>query len=77
MKRVQVLHFLTARNLHLFQCMHGRATRLWRQVTWSGYVAQVASRGGFGLDVLQGSGSRLVYEALLGGWGDRSLGVVT
>jgi hypothetical protein len=31
----------------------------------------------FGLDELQGSGSRLVYEALLGGWGGRSLGVVT
>jgi hypothetical protein len=29
------------------------------------------------LDVLQDSGSRLVYEALLGGWGGRSLGVVT
>jgi hypothetical protein len=38
MKRVRVLHVLTARNLRLFQCMHGRATRLWRQVTWSGYV---------------------------------------
>jgi hypothetical protein len=29
------------------------------------------------LDVLQGSCSRLVYEALLGVWGDMSLGVVT
>jgi hypothetical protein len=29
------------------------------------------------LDVLQGSGSRLVYEALLDEWGGRSLGVVT
>jgi hypothetical protein len=38
MKRVRVLYVLTARNLRLFQYMHGRATRLWRQVTWSGYV---------------------------------------
>jgi hypothetical protein len=39
MKRVRILHVLTARNLCLFQCMHGRSTKLWRQVTWCGYVA--------------------------------------
>jgi hypothetical protein len=39
--------------------------------------AKVASRGGFGLDVLQGLRSRLVYEALLYGWGGRMVDVVS
>jgi hypothetical protein len=39
MKRVRVLHVLMAMNLNFFQCMHGRATRPWRQTTWSAYGA--------------------------------------
>jgi hypothetical protein len=48
---------------------------------WLRCIEQVRCTGciawWFGLDVLQGSGSRLVYEALLDEWGGRSLGVVT